>query len=100
MAPKPKRTATTPEARENEMIALAMDQAEKQLRAGTASSQVITHFLKLGTSREELEQERLRKENALTEAKIESLESTKRVEELYKNALDAMRTYSGADNET
>ena len=96
---KPSRgkPATTPEGRENQLVALATDLAEKQLREGTASAQVISHFLKLGSTREELEQERLRHENALTQVKIESLASAQRTEELYKEALRAMRSYSGAD---
>ena len=89
------RPATTPEARENQMIALAVDLTERQLRAGTASSQVITHYLKLGSSREKLEQERLINENSLTQAKIELMASQKRVEELYGAALEAMRSYQG-----
>ncbi len=94
---KTSRPATSPEARENQLISLAVDLAEKQIRAGTASSQVISHFLKLATSREQLEQDRLRGENALLEAKIESLASQKRVEELYQNALNAMRSYAGLE---
>lgn len=90
-----RRPATTPEARENEMVSLAIDLAEQQIRDGTASSQVITHFLKLGSSRELLEQERLEHENELTRVKIEAIESQKRVEELYREALDAMRSYAG-----
>lgn len=79
------------------MIALATQRAEQQLRDGTASAQVITHFLKLGSSREKLEQERLTHENHLLVTKAEMLESQKRVEELYISALDAMRQYSGQD---
>lgn len=89
------KPATTPEAREQQMIALAVDLAEKQLLEGTASSQVITHFLKLATSKAELEKEKMKKENELLSAKTEALQSAKRVEELYANALAAMRTYSG-----
>ena len=93
---KPERPpATTPEARENQLIAAAVDLAEKQIREGKASSQVITHYLKLGTTRERLEQEKLRRENALLTAKQESLSSSARIEELYSKALTAMRTYSG-----
>jgi hypothetical protein len=87
--------ATTPEARENQLIAAAVDLAEQQIRGGTASAQVVTHYLKLGTTRERLEQERIRQENKLLEAKVESLASGARVEELYRNALTAMRAYSG-----
>lgn len=89
------RPALTPEVRENQMIALAVDLAEKQLLEGTASSQVITHFLKLATSRERLEREKLEKENELLRAKTEAIESAKRVEELYSDALRAMRSYRG-----
>ena len=87
--------ATTPEARENQMVAAAIDLAEKQLMNGTASSQVITHFLKLGSTKERLEKEILEKQKDLITAKTEAIQSSKRVEELYKNALDAMRSYSG-----
>jgi hypothetical protein len=90
-----RRPATTPEGRENEMVSAAIDLAEQQIRAGTASSQVITHFLKLGSTRERLEQQRLEHENELTRVKIEALESQKRVEELYMEALTAMRSYAG-----
>jgi hypothetical protein len=92
-----RRPATTPEGRENQLISLAADLAEKQLIQGTASSQVITHFLKLGSTREKLEQERLQQENLLMSAKIEQIASGKRIEDLYENALKAMRGYSGQD---
>ncbi len=87
--------ATTPEARENQLISAAIDLAEKQIREGIASAQVITHFLKLATTREKLEQERIINENKLLSAKVESLASAARVEELYKAALTAMRSYAG-----
>lgn len=90
-----RRPALSPEARENQMISLAVDLAEKQLQEGTASSQVITHFLKLGTTRAELEKEKLAKENELLEAKTKAIQSAERVEELYLNALNAMKNYSG-----
>lgn len=90
-----RKPATTPEGRENEMVSAAIDLAEKQIQSGTASSQVITHFLKLGSTRERLEQQRLEHENELTRVKIEALESQKRVEELYLEALSAMRSYAG-----
>lgn len=90
-----RKPATTPEARENEMISLATDLAEQQIREGTASSQVISHFLKLGSTRERLEQQRLEHENELTRVKIEQIESQQRVEELYTEAIKAMRSYAG-----
>lgn len=92
---KPKRPALTPEAREKQMVAYAVDLAERQLLEGTASSQVITHYLKIGSMREKLERERLEEENKLLRAKTEALQSQKRVEELYINALNAMKLYSG-----
>lgn len=92
-----RRPATTPEARENQMISLAVDLAEKQIREGTASSQVLSHFLKLGTTREKLEQEKIARENSLLQAKAEALESAKKMEEIYSAALDAMRSYAGHD---
>ena len=90
-----RRPATTPEGRENELVAAAIDLAEDQIHSGTASAQVITHFLKLGSTRERLEQQRLEHENELTRVRIEAIESQKRVEELYMEALQAMRAYSG-----
>lgn len=93
---KPMRPATTPEAREQQMIALAVDLAEKQLREGTASSQVITHYLKLGSTKERLEKEKLEEENKLLKAKTESLQSAKRTEELFAEAIAAFKSYSGS----
>lgn len=94
--PKRRRApATTPDARENQLISLAVDLAEKQLMDGTASSQVISHYLKLGSSKERLEKEILEKQKELITAKTESIHSAKRVEDLYKNALKAMKSYSG-----
>ena len=96
---KKMRPATTPEARENQLIALAVDLAEKQLLEGTASSQVITHYLKLGTQKEKIEREILEKQKELITAKTEALQATKRIEELYSNAIAAMKTYSGQNND-
>jgi hypothetical protein len=92
-----RQPARTPEAREQQLIAAAVDRAEKQLLDGTASAQVITHYLKLGSSRERLEQQRLAYENQLTEAKIEAMQSQKEIERLYGEALAAMSAYSGRD---
>lgn len=91
------RPALTPEAKENQMISLAVDLAEKQLREGTASSQVITHFLKLGSSKEKIEQEILEKQKELLTAKTEQIKSSKKVEDLYFKALVAMKAYSGGE---
>lgn len=87
--------AKTPEAREQQLISLAVDLAEQQLASGTASAQVITHYLKLATEREKAEVSRIKKDNQLTDAKIEQMASVARQEELYKEALSAMRAYSG-----
>lgn len=95
MAKAKSRPAITPEARENQLISLAVDLAEQQLRDGTASSQVITHFLKLGTTRAELEKEKLRIENRKTEAQIKSIESADETKLLLENALKAMKDYTG-----
>jgi len=92
-----RKPATSPEQRESQLIAKAADLAEEQIEGGTASSQVITHFLKLGSSRERLEQQRIQHENELLEVKKEAMEGQKRVEELYLSALEAMRSYSGSD---
>ena len=92
---KKRRPALTPEAKEQQMIGLAMDLAEEQLRNGTASPSVINHFLKLGSSREQIEQAHLSKKVEHLDAQIDSIHSTAQIEELYKNALDAMRLYSG-----
>ena len=92
------RPASTPEGRENQLVAAAVDLAERQIREGTASAQVISHYLKLGSSREKLEQQRLRHENELTKAKIEGMAAVQRIEEKYDAALKAMRRYSGQDD--
>lgn len=90
--------ATTPESRENQLISLAVDLAEKQLLKGTASSQVISHYLKLGSTKERLEKQMLEKRVELIQAQTEAIQSAKKVEELYKNALNAMRSYSGRES--
>ena len=91
---KPKRRpATSPEARENQLVSLAVDLAEEQLLNGTASAQVVTHYLKLGTERE-----KLMRENELLKAKVEAVASAGRIEELYRDALNAMRSYGGSDD--
>jgi hypothetical protein len=92
-----RRPATTDEDRESQLVSLAIDLAEKQLSEGTAAAQVITHYLKLGSTREKLEQERLSKENELLDARVDTLASAKKVEELYAAALDAMRQYAGRE---
>lgn len=94
-----RRSSTSEEGREAQLVSLAIDLAERQLAEGTASSQVMTHYLKLGSTREKLEQERLRRENELLRSKVDMLASAKKVEELYAQALNAMRSYAGQDVE-
>lgn len=96
VVPKRKRPpAITPEARENQLIALAVDLAERQLSEGTASSQVISHYLKLGSTKEKIEKDILIQQRELIQAKTAAIKSAKNSEELYSKALNAMRTYSG-----
>ncbi len=92
------RPALTPESRENQLISLATDLAEKQLLEGTATSQVITHYLKLGSTKERIEKEILEKQKELIEAKTEAIKSEKRIEEMYAEAIAAMREYGGGDD--
>lgn len=91
------RPALSPEARENQMISLAVDLAEKQLIDGTASSQVITHFLKLGSTKAQIEKELLAKQVDLAEAKAESIKSQKNMEKIYLEAMVAMQRYRGQE---
>lgn len=93
------RPALTPEARENQMAALAMDLVEQRLRDGTASSQETTHFLKLVSSRAQLEQRRLELENELVAAKTKALADAQEIKVLYEEALKAMRRYGGHGDE-
>jgi hypothetical protein len=79
------------------MVALAYDLVEKRMREGTATSQETTHFLKLGSSREQLEQQRLRHENQLTQVKIEAIERDKERDMNLLVVIDAMRSYSGLE---
>jgi hypothetical protein len=92
---KPLRPGMTLESRENQMIALAVDLAEKQLMEGTASSQVITHYLKLGSTMQRLERERLEEENKLLRAKTKALQEESESKTIYLEALKAFRTYAG-----
>ncbi len=98
-AKKRRAPALTPEARENQLIAEAIDLAEKQITEGTASAAVICHYLKLGSTKAKLENEKLQEENKLLRAKTEALESQKNVEQLYKDAIAAMSEYRGIDDE-
>lgn len=93
------RPALTPEARENQLIAKAYDLVEQRLDDGTATSQETTHFLKLGSAKTKLELEKLRKETDLLVSKKEALDSAKRMEELYSEALNAMKRYGGHYND-
>lgn len=97
-AGKKLRPALTPEARENQLISLAMDLAEEKLLDGTASSQLISHFLKLGSTKENLEKEMMEEQKKLLEAKTELLQIQRHSDELYTQALEAMKRYSGRDD--
>ena len=88
--------AATPEDRENQLVSLAMDRAEQQLRDGTASSQVITHFLKIGSVQHEIELEKLKRENELLKAKTTAIESAENMEKVYAEAILAMKKYRGS----
>ena len=92
-----KRPALSPEARENQLINEAYDLVEERFQDGTATAQETVHFLRLGSQKNQMEMEKLRKENELLSAKTDALQSAKRVEELYADALSAMRLYSGQD---
>jgi len=94
-----RRTPTTDEGRENQLISYAYDLAEKQLREGTASSQVMTHFLKAGSTRDRIERAKLERENELLVAKVEALNSAQDTRTLMLEALKAMRGYAGLDTD-
>ena len=89
------RPPLTPEAEENQLISLATDLVKQRLIDGTASSQETTHFLKLGSSKARIEKEILERQRDLISAKTEALQAAKRIEELYTDAINAMRRYSG-----
>lgn len=93
------RSPLTPEARENQMISLAMDLAEQQLRDGTASSQLITEFVKRGSTKARIEKELLEKQRDLAAAKAESIKAADRLEELLPKVMKAMGRYRGDDVE-
>ena len=93
--PRRMRPALSLEARENQMISRAVDLAEQQLIDGTASSQVITHYLKLGSTKAQLENDKLREECNLLRAKVENLKAQAKSEELFEKAIEAMKSYSG-----
>lgn len=89
--------SSTPEGREQQITARAMELAEEQIENGTASAQVISHFLKAGSQRERLEQERLQSENALLKSRIKQIEDGTQMIALYEDAIQAMRGYSGQE---
>lgn len=94
-SPRKIRPAISIESRENQLISMAIDLAEKQFLEGTASSQVITHFLKLGTTKAQLEKAKLEYDTMLVKAKTDSIQSQQRQEELFEHAIKAMKEYSG-----
>ena len=95
---RPRRPAISPEARMSQLVGLAVDCAEQQLRDGTASSQVITHFLKYATKEKELELQILERQRDLIEAKTEQIHDQKRTDEMFREAIDAIRGYQGRND--
>ena len=91
--------ALTIEARENQMIAMAVDAAEERIRSGKASDSLLLHYLKLGTTKNELEKAKLEADKALAEAKVESIKQQEKSEEMYLKAIKAMTVYSGNGEE-
>lgn len=92
-----KRPATNPTERENQLVSMAFDLVEQRIQEGSASSQELVHFLKLGSTRNALEMEKIHRENQLLEVKAQQIESSKQTEEMYTNALDALKSYRGSD---
>ena len=98
-SPKQRRPALTPEARENQLISLAIDLLEQRLIDGTASSQETTHFLKLASTKAKIEKEILLEQKKLIAAKTKSIESSEEMKGLYEEALNAMKRYSGGGSD-
>lgn len=92
---KKRRPALSPEARENQLISLAIDLVEQRLIDGTASSQETTHFLKLASSKAKRENELLETQIELAKAKTKAYQSTEKMEKLMSDALEAFKGYSG-----
>lgn len=93
-----RKPAATPAAREKQLVSLAYDLAEKQLREGTASSQVISTFLKYGSAREKLEQARIEQENHFLAIKAATMEANQGLEALFEDAIKAFKGYAGHDD--
>lgn len=93
VATKRPRPVLDPESRENQMVGLAVDLAEKQLIDGTASAAVITHYLRLGTEKAKLDRLKLEKEVALISAKAASIEASHDNESLAKQVMESMKSY-------
>lgn len=90
--------AKTSEERENQLISLATDEAERRIRNGSATSQLLVHYLKLGTEKARLENDKLRAENQLLIKKAEAAEAAKQSSQLYEDAIKAFRKYSGQED--
>lgn len=97
--PTQHRKALSPDARENQLIALAMDLAEERMRNGTASAQEIVHFLRLGSSLANLQKEETRQRVELDKAKVKAYSTNEEIKKLYEEAMQAMRSYSGNSDE-
>lgn len=98
MSKRKSRPASDPEARERQLVSLAVDLAEKQLIDGSASAAVITHYLKIASARETLEREILEKQSELIQAKASSITKGKEAEDLAKEAIEAMKKYNPGSN--
>lgn len=98
-APKKRKKALTPEARENQIIALVIDVEEERIRNGQATAQELIHWMKLASAKARLEQKKLENENLLIQAKVDAIKAQQNTEELYKKALAAMRSYQGEPEE-
>lgn len=95
-----RRRARSPEARENQLMDLAVDLAEKQLSEGTASAMLITHYVRMASQKARLEQEKLQKEIEFLRAKTDAYEADRRSDEKYERALRAFSLYSGHPDES
>jgi len=96
-APKRRAPAVTPEQRNNQLVSMSFDAAEKMIMDGKATSQLLVHFLKQQTARDNLELAKLEKENMLLEARTSQISAGEDVRELYQNAIAAMTEYKGGE---
>jgi hypothetical protein len=96
---RPVAPATSPQAREDQLIAMAYDEVERRISEGIATGPELVHFLRMGSPKGKLEKEILEREKQLLEAKTQAIESQKNVEELYAKAIEAMKSYGSGNSE-